>query len=722
MLSVTTKSLGPTLNRMKLVSIAERSVSGKYGTSMVANLVEPATDLNDEGKILEFLPHVAKYQNDMFDKKNAPVPSLDKTLDKYITTLEPILDPDQMKKAKQVITDMRSDPVIAKCQQYIEEKASNSPNWLAEWWLNAAYLGFRESVVINVSPALVAELPPFNSVHSWIKCAASIVCGQVKAIEKIKSEGFVDSVRKTAQKSPSGPCLIQYYRLFNSCRVPQEGTDGYVVYPTGAPHGPRHIVVMCQNKLYSVDILDSDMNLLSADEIFSRLMGVYMSSCLPPSTDRKDSSSVPIGLLTSQHRDVWTKQYQQLISDNHNREVLEVIQSSIFVLCLDYDQVPSDSVGNSGDVTMEKRRERVSELSRIALHGGGSKKHSSNRWFDKTMQVILSSSGTFGMTQEHTTAEAVVPTEMQDSALRHYKKSQQSKSSVLVSDEALEMQEYNQGAVTPLVFNTDVIPDIEDAIQTAQQQLDKMVDSLDLNVCIFDTFGKSVIKQFGISPDAFFQVALQLAMFRYLMDKYDTSVDHQLLVPTYESGSLRNFRWGRTDTIRSATPQALAMSRAISKSELYLQDPKLPGLVRNAISAHSRYTREVMGMGGVDRHLMGLKLAYNEMVKQEPKLPLPQLFNEDFHAYFSEILLSTSQVPSDYDAFVSFGPTSLDCTGVCYNIKSNAILFMVSTFHASQRTDSKLFMEYVENALNTLRAILENELPSEEPKLSKSKL
>ena len=43
----------------------------------------------------------------------------------------------------------------------------------------------------------------------------------------------------------------------------------------------------------------------------------------------------------------------------------------------------------------------------------------------------------------------------------------------------------------------------------------RMVDSLDLNVCIFDTFGKSVIKQFGISPDAFFQVALQLAMFRW---------------------------------------------------------------------------------------------------------------------------------------------------------------------------------------------------------------
>ena len=49
---------------------------------------------------------------------------------------------------------------------------------------------------------------------------------------------------------------------------------------------------------------------------------------------------------------------------------------------------------------------------------------------------------------------------------------------------------------------------------------------------------------------------------RYLQDKYNVDSDEQLLVPTYESGSLRNYRWGRTDTIRSATPQALQFARA----------------------------------------------------------------------------------------------------------------------------------------------------------------
>ncbi len=51
-------------------------------------------------------------------------------------------------------------------------------------------------------------------------------------------------------------------------------------------------------------------------------------------------------------------------------------------------------------------------------------------------------------------------------------------------------------------------------------------------------------------------------VFRYLKDKSGCAEDEQLLVPTYESGSLRNFRWGRTDTIRSATPEALRFARA----------------------------------------------------------------------------------------------------------------------------------------------------------------
>ena len=51
-----------------------------------------------------------------------------------------------------------------------------------------------------------------------------------------------------------------------------------------------------------------------------------------------------------------------------------------------------------------------------------------------------------------------------------------------------------------------------------------------------------------------------------------------------------------------------------------------------------------MEMKAVDRHLLGLKIAYNELVKKEPSLQIPSLFKQSFHDYFSEILLSTSQV------------------------------------------------------------------------------
>ena len=45
-------------------------------------------------------------------------------------------------------------------------------------------------------------------------------------------------------------------------------------------------------------------------------------------------------------------------------------------------------------------------------------------------------------------------------------------------------------------------------------QLSRVVADLDLEVCFFTSFGKEVIKRLNLSPDAFFQVSLQLAMFR----------------------------------------------------------------------------------------------------------------------------------------------------------------------------------------------------------------
>lgn len=42
---------------------------------------------------------------------------------------------------------------------------------------------------------------------------------------------------------------------------------------------------------------------------------------------------------------------------------------------------------------------------RQLLYGGGSKENSGNRWFDKTLQIIINENGINGLTYEHTMSE-----------------------------------------------------------------------------------------------------------------------------------------------------------------------------------------------------------------------------------------------------------------------------------------------------------------------------
>lgn len=50
-------------------------------------------------------------------------------------------------------------------------------------------------------------------------------------------------------------------------------------------------------------------------------------------------------------------------------------------------------------------------------HGGGSRLNSANRWFDKTLQFIISEDGQIGLTYEHSSAEGPPIVSILDHAL-----------------------------------------------------------------------------------------------------------------------------------------------------------------------------------------------------------------------------------------------------------------------------------------------------------------
>lgn len=71
----------------------------------------------------------------------------------------------------------------------------------------------------------------------------------------------------------------------------------------------------------------------------------------------------------------------------------------------------------------------------------------------------------------------------------------------------------------------------------------KLLNDVDLHIMIHDSFGKGFVKKCKTSPDAFIQMALQLAYYR------DIGRNHL----TYESSMTRLFREGRTETVRSCS-------------------------------------------------------------------------------------------------------------------------------------------------------------------------
>lgn len=150
----------------------------------------------------------------------------------------------------------------------------------------------------------------------------------------------------------------------------------------------------------------------------------------------------------------------------------------------------------------------------------------------------------------------------------------------------------------------------------------------------FYNFGINDIKKFKVSPDGFIQAALQVASYVYFGRH----------VLTYESASLRAFKSGRTETIRSATTPMTNFAKAFCEASKARGEidaatkEKLVKMLRAATSRHSEISKACGQGNGCDRHLMGLKLAALTTGQ-----PLPRIFST--HAYNLEFELATSQTP-----------------------------------------------------------------------------
>lgn len=156
---------------------------------------------------------------------------------------------------------------------------------------------------------------------------------------------------------------------------------------------------------------------------------------------------------------------------------------------------------------------------------------------------------------------------------------------------------------------------------------------LDIKAFRFKEYGKEAFKAQGVSPDAGFQMALQLAYFRL----------HGRPPPTYETAQTRKFLRGRTETIRSCSISSTAFVQAWDQADI--SNKQKAQLFVQATQAHSAYTQRAMNGQGVDRHLFGLRRAASVL-----GLPVHDFFKDKGYTESTHFRLSTSQVLLQHNA------------------------------------------------------------------------
>lgn len=96
-------------------------------------------------------------------------------------------------------------------------------------------------------------------------------------------------------------------------------------------------------------------------------------------------------------------------------------------------------------------------------------------------------------------------------------------------------------------------PECISAINEANADAQILINDLHLRIHVHDHYGKGFMKKCRISPDAYIQMALQLAYYR----------DAGRFSLTYEASMTRLFREGRTETVRPCTIESAAWVKSM---------------------------------------------------------------------------------------------------------------------------------------------------------------
>ncbi|CAH1792601.1 unnamed protein product [Owenia fusiformis] len=483
----------------------------------------------------EIMPHI-------------PLPTLDETLNRFLTSFKPLLSNDDFANTKKAVESFRKNEG-PQLQEGLVRRYNARRNWMSDIWMNYAYLAQRGPIAVFSNFYGVCQ--PAIPTYDQLARAATVTYHFLKFEELIHTQ----KLPVVLAQGLVPICTDSYKQMFSTSRLPGASLDYLKTF-----QARKHIIVIRKGIYFSLTVRHEDDTLLTPIELRAQLQKIFDDT-------KEERDERNISALTGQNRTLWCKQRNLLL--NNNKETLEAVESALFVLSLP-EAEPKD-YDHQADMCLTGRDHSI--------------------WFDKTFNLIAFANGRIGTNVEHAWGDGTLFSRLWEYALFREKYDK--------SGEVLPLPNERQrplSSVKRLKWDTS---GLESEVKAAEMTLKGLGDNVDIKLYKPD-FGKRLIKKFRLSPDGFIQMAIQLAYYRI----------HKEFVRTYESASTRIFSRGRTETIRPTSEYSCSFVHSMDDKTKSKTDRI--SLLKKAIDCQISYKLDASNGYGWDRHMLGLYATYKD--------------------------------------------------------------------------------------------------------------
>jgi carnitine O-acetyltransferase len=583
-----------------------------------------------------------------------PLPTLEASCERFLAWCAPLLTADELAATEaEVAAFLRPDGPGRVLHAALEEYDATEGvrSWLDTFW-PYRYLGRRDRIALNANFFFLFQ----DSGQAQVERAAGLIAGALNYKRQLDQELIPPVVLRGRPQS-----MVQNKFLFSATRIPGAQQDTVRAPYSEQSPGPsraRHIVVFYQGGMFRLDVLGPVGVPHSLDDLEAGLRAVIKAGAEPTGADTS------VGHLTTMARAEWAAARESLLACHpRNADALDDVETALFCVCLE-DFAPADT------------QEACDQL----LYGDRG-----NRWFDKAVSLIVFADGRAGINVEHCELDGTTILSFTDALL-----------STPAEEQSRQSGARSQGlpVLEPIVFELDDA--LRAQVRSAADAFAAYGENTATSTVSFTDFGSNAVKALGVSPDAFVQVAYQLA--------------HQrakgLLGATYESIATRQYRHGRTEAMRVVTPEMREFVAAMDDPTADAETRR--AAFRAAADKHVTRAKECQAGQVPEQHLWELELIQRRRGAELGVTEQLALYRTPGWLTMRDDYLSTSSAPSANIQYFGFGSTSSRCIGVAYVLLPERFHVYLST-PLAVADQMRTFADRLREAVGELRELLASE-------------